>query len=59
MEKAGHERVKLTRFGRAVLLPCLLVISEDFNVTDLANGVHHCLIETSQSHESSSFIVAR
>lgn len=33
--------------------------SEDFDVTDLANGVYHCLIETSETHESGRFIVIK
>ena len=33
--------------------------SVDLNVTDLANGVYHYLIETSESHESGKFVVAK
>lgn len=33
--------------------------SEDFVVTDLANGVYYCLIVTSETHESVRFVVTK
>jgi hypothetical protein len=33
--------------------------SEDYDVSKLASGVYHCLVETSDKHESGKLIVVK